>query len=1078
MSDSNGTELHPAFWLLRQIHYGLSHPDWFINIRCIHNKTPYVNPDTGRIEKLTEITFDECIQIKEFKQRWHSDLFLTLAQRNSENRPSNIYFGVNPLITKGHKKENFAGYNSLYLDCDDNKSYSKEQRWGQIHYWKLIGFPPSIVIDSGHGYHVYWLLKRMLEAAKGEEVLRRMVQLSGCRDKGNTFDVARVLRLPGFTNTKEWYTQNTPPCFIAIPEHWQQLPEVLRYDPELFEGFPPSDLVDLQRYYAEAAKVSSTEAELKANLDKIVLAAGAAARQAVIIQAGQRIYAQGMSRPEATAVSIPSSAVKRPPFEPTLQRVPVLDEIKWPHRSKWMKKYCAVGHGGMTQGDLDELKIKYGMQDVSASELDFKIIYFLVRRGYMHEGVREFWTRPGHALHRPDKEQKNPNYFDMTYDKALEFARAGLEQGDPLKRADKDQINLFMHGGQTFVQNGEAVESILTAEVKIKHIFEDRDAAMPGEREWYELDAFSIYPNGERKDYSILLANEAFSSLVAFKRYTHDIFRLVTNNAAYLQRLAEHLLNNQDIVRMSYNSKVIYKNEQYIFPTFIVAKDAIHQRKIDVLYDALKDRLPFFSHFQLEHRPQEETVERLKQLWPNVLQMHLPELISAVLGTVVAAAIKPRLQHCLNIDTFHIPTLNVRGSSTTAKTETIRHLLTVTGQARNKITTSAQTSQFALTRLLNGSNFIPVVLDEFKETEMKPSQPAIIRELVRRIYSGESMYRGQKDLSVTKIDTQGNLIILGESVLERIGDISEISRIVAVDTSTFNPAKHVNNWMALEHANWYELGPLLYQFLLRQDLQALYQEFRQLKTNTIEALEDLFGGEKVRIGHNIAVLRLGCILFDRFILSLDPGLPTLNEVCSAQSKLVANMKTWALDFEHSFTYDVEEPVTVEQDGTVVTRKTRKKHVVPQDELLFAFRKFGELIELKNDIVQSKENTTQFLYAEDESKNSLYLNLVIVQNIFTEWCHKYKERVPSGVGKYKSLLKSLKANHPELLLDPEPKSIRYKYGIIRAYQFNLKLMRESGVWPPKERMSSAPSAEQSNNEQNPNSDSGTDPFRIT
>lgn len=68
---------------------------------------------------------------------------------------SNVYFGVCPRETKMGKEGNVKQVNCLWVDLDCD---SEEER--EINLKKLNSFEPSpsSIVDSGHGYHIYWLL--------------------------------------------------------------------------------------------------------------------------------------------------------------------------------------------------------------------------------------------------------------------------------------------------------------------------------------------------------------------------------------------------------------------------------------------------------------------------------------------------------------------------------------------------------------------------------------------------------------------------------------------------------------------------------------------------------------------------------------------------------------------------------------------------------------------------------------------------------------------------------------------------------------------------------------------------------
>jgi len=93
---------------------------------------------------------------------------------------------------------------------------------------------PSITVSSGHGLHMYWLLKEAWVFDSQEENLRAsnlMIRLQAyikslAQERGwkfdSTADLSRVLRVPGTLNHKLGQKQ---PVFIT------NIDETIRYDP-------------------------------------------------------------------------------------------------------------------------------------------------------------------------------------------------------------------------------------------------------------------------------------------------------------------------------------------------------------------------------------------------------------------------------------------------------------------------------------------------------------------------------------------------------------------------------------------------------------------------------------------------------------------------------------------------------------------------------------------------------------------------------------------------------------------------------------------------------------------------------
>lgn len=120
----------------------------------------------------------------------------------------NVYFGVNPSRNRKGEDEralltDLAGINCLYAEFDAKDYGSKLAANKHIN---SLALPPNVLIDSGGGYHAYWLLRSTakitgpLDLDHLKEVQARWVAFVG-GDMGAK-DLARVLRVPGTKNYK------------------------------------------------------------------------------------------------------------------------------------------------------------------------------------------------------------------------------------------------------------------------------------------------------------------------------------------------------------------------------------------------------------------------------------------------------------------------------------------------------------------------------------------------------------------------------------------------------------------------------------------------------------------------------------------------------------------------------------------------------------------------------------------------------------------------------------------------------------------------------------------------------------
>ena len=165
------------------------------------------------------------IEIREIgsqnKQRFFStvnDLCLYTPPENT-----NIFLGIYlRKNNKSGKAENCTTTNCLFLDFD------KMTLPGVRLNLKKANLPePSIIISSGNGYHVYWLLKKPEKDVTS--FLRQLATKTGADIKST--DKARILRFPDTLNYKY-----NPPRKCEIYKLTDK-----RYDLELFQKlFPES----------------------------------------------------------------------------------------------------------------------------------------------------------------------------------------------------------------------------------------------------------------------------------------------------------------------------------------------------------------------------------------------------------------------------------------------------------------------------------------------------------------------------------------------------------------------------------------------------------------------------------------------------------------------------------------------------------------------------------------------------------------------------------------------------------------------------------------------------------------------
>jgi hypothetical protein len=133
---------------------------------------------------------------------------IELVAREQYQEEQHIYFGVCPRESMKPDKKHIRYMVALWVGMDlTSEGYSGRNRFffGHAQAAKAIRsfpLPPSIIVESGWGVHLYWLLKQVTpidDPAPVETVLKK---INGYFQCSTEVGIDSVLRLPGTVNCK------------------------------------------------------------------------------------------------------------------------------------------------------------------------------------------------------------------------------------------------------------------------------------------------------------------------------------------------------------------------------------------------------------------------------------------------------------------------------------------------------------------------------------------------------------------------------------------------------------------------------------------------------------------------------------------------------------------------------------------------------------------------------------------------------------------------------------------------------------------------------------------------------------
>jgi hypothetical protein len=158
------------------------------------------------------------------------------------NETHHIYLGVNPRpLSKEKKKNDIQDIVCLWADVD-GKDFEDGGKEAALRSVEAFPLKPTIIVDSGHGYHLYWVLEKPMLGVKDDrlavfkQVLAGVVKaLGGDQSK---IDHVACLRLPGTMNRKD--EEEPVPCrIVSITDRTYQVKDFIEYRDETYREPKP-----------------------------------------------------------------------------------------------------------------------------------------------------------------------------------------------------------------------------------------------------------------------------------------------------------------------------------------------------------------------------------------------------------------------------------------------------------------------------------------------------------------------------------------------------------------------------------------------------------------------------------------------------------------------------------------------------------------------------------------------------------------------------------------------------------------------------------------------------------------------
>lgn len=273
----------------------------------------------------------------------------------------------------------------------------------------------------------------------------------------------------------------------------------------------------------------------------------------------------------------------------------------------------------------------------------------------------------------------------------------------------------------------------------------------------------------------------------------------------------------------------------------------------------------FYRGISYETMNDADYSEFLSQFYGNIMSINNPNVILPWLAWIYVAPVKERLRKILG----GFPLVFVHGGQGSGKTSTATQIMRLCGY-RNPIPYSCTIRTFPMLKTLTSTNGIPVVLDEFKKSNMTNEEVDNVLRVMRRNYSGEIETKGHADQTVENYELLAPLVVMGE------WDISQPATKERVLVARFTGEVKKNRDMqeafaALKQLPLESFMPRYIQFVLSQDLGAILECARGI-------ILEHFRGKQIapRVFDNLCVMLVGVELLIRYGQKQDIHVPCID----------------------------------------------------------------------------------------------------------------------------------------------------------------------------------------------------------
>jgi hypothetical protein len=174
-------------------------------------------------------------------------------------------------------------------------------------------------------------------------------------------------------------------------------------------------------------------------------------------------------------------------------------------------------------------------------------------------------------------------------------------------------------------------------------------------------------------------------------------------------------------------------------------------------------------------KTEEITREELIEIAPALFTFNTLNITSTIMGYLGGLFLKERLRD-IGVKHNH---LIIEGQSGSGKSSTLEAVITPLLSIRGSALNASECSNFALNRAASSTNFLPIVIDEYKPYAMGRHRVDLISNLMRNSYDGHVVVKGVASLKKNReFNARASVILSGEVGMQETANIERSLKVV------------------------------------------------------------------------------------------------------------------------------------------------------------------------------------------------------------------------------------------------------------------------------------------------------------